>query len=119
MGLVGCSSVDEPDASAVAQRFLALAQSDTQAACALLAPQTVQHLQDDGGSCPKGLQTAQPPRGDTVRRVTVAINSAQVVMGNQAVFLARYDHGWRVTAAGCKRESSDDAIPYSCTVEGS
>ena len=111
--------MDEPEASAVAQRFLALAQSDTQAACALLAPQTVQHLQDDGGSCPKGLQAAQPPGADTVRRVTVAIDSAQVVMGNQAVFLARYDHGWRVTAAGCKRESSDDAIPYSCTVEGS
>jgi len=118
-GLAGCSSVDEPGASAVAQRFLTLAQSDPTAACALLAPLTVQHLQDDGGSCPKGLQDAQPPRAATVSSVTVAINSAQVVMADQAVFLARFDSGWRVTAAGCRRESADDAVPYQCAVEGS
>ena len=103
----------------MAQRFLTLAQSDPTAACALLAPQTAQHLQDDAGSCPKGLQEAEPPRPGAVRSVTVAINSAQVVMGDQAVFLARFDTGWRVTAAGCERESADDAVPYQCTVEGS
>ncbi|MEW1955478.1 hypothetical protein [Terrabacter sp. NPDC080008] len=115
----GCSSVDEPGASAVAQRFLTLARTDATAACELLAPQTAQRLQDDGGSCPKGLQSAKPPAPGEATRVTVAMNSAQVRMGDQAVFLARFDSGWRVTAAGCTRESSDDAVPYRCAVEGS
>jgi len=117
--LAGCSSVDDPEASAVAQRFLTLAQSDAARACALLAPRTVQRLQDDSGDCSSGLEKARPPAPDGVRGVTVAVNSAQVLMGDQAVFLARFASGWRVTAAGCTRASSDDAVPYHCAIEGS
>jgi hypothetical protein len=119
MCAAGCSSVDEPEASAVAQRFLTLAQSDAGRACALLAPRTVQHLQDDSGDCSSGLEQARPPAPDGVREVTVAVNSAQVLMGDQAVFLARFASGWRVTAAGCTRTSSDDAVPYHCAIQGS
>ena len=50
--------------------------------------------------------------------VTVAGHSAQVRYADDTVFLARFDDGWRVTAAGCERVSSDDAVPYDCVVDG-
>jgi len=118
LSLVACSAAGEPDATAVAQRFATLARSDPAAACRLLAPRTVERLEDDAGECAAGLEDARTPADDDVRSVTVAIDSAQVVLSGQVVFLARFDSGWRVTAAGCTRDSSDDAVPYRCSVEG-
>jgi len=118
LSLAACSSAEEPGVAAVAQRFAALATSDPVAACTLLAPRTVQRLEDDAGKCALGLRDAQTPAPGGVRTVTVAIDSAQVVLAGQTVFLARFDSGWLVTAAGCTRESSDDAVPYQCSVAG-
>ena len=50
--------------------------------------------------------------------VAVAGHAAQVVSDGQAIFLARFDQGWLVTAAGCERESDDQATPYLCAVKG-
>ena len=117
--LGGCASAEEPAAVDVARSFASLAGSDPGRACELLAPKTVEHLEEDGdGDCAKGLADAAPPPPGGVVGATVAGRSAQVVLGDQVVFLARFDAGWRVTAAGCERESSDDAVPYHCTVEG-
>jgi hypothetical protein len=117
--LGGCASAEEPAAVDVARSFVSLARSDPERACALLAPRTVEHLAEDGdGECAKGLDDAAPPAGESVVGATVAGRSAQVVLGDQVVFLARFDSGWRVTAAGCDRDSSDQAVPYHCTVEG-
>lgn len=120
MVLGGCASAEEPAAVDVARSFVSLGRADPARACALLAPRTFEHLAEDGdGDCAKGLDDARPPAGDRVLEVTVAGRSAQVVLGGQVVFLARFDSGWRVTAAGCERTSADPAVPYSCTVEGS
>jgi hypothetical protein len=116
--LTACSAEDEGSVTQVTQRFLTLAQSDPSAACQLLAPRTVQRLEDDAGACADGLAKARPPAAAGLRSVTVAIDAAQVVLSGQAVFLARFDSGWRVTAAGCTRTASDDAVPYTCTVQG-
>ena len=51
--------------------------------------------------------------------VVVAGHSAQVRYSGDTVFLARFDDGWRVTAAGCRRVSTDPAVPYDCAVDGS
>ncbi|MFC7598272.1 hypothetical protein ACFQU3_23385 [Terrabacter sp. GCM10028922] len=117
--LGGCSAGEEPAAADAARSFLALVRSDPARACDLLAPRTFEHLAEDGdGECTKGLDDSEPPPGGDVRGATVAGRSAQVVLGDQVVFLARFDVGWRVTAAGCERQSTDAAVPYHCTVEG-
>lgn len=117
--LGGCASTDEPAAVDAARSFLTLVRSDPERACELLAPRTFEHLAEDGdGECSKGLDDSQPPVGGDVSGATVAGRSAQVVLGDQVVFLARFDAGWRVTAAGCERQSTDAAVPYHCTVEG-
>jgi len=119
MVLGGCASTEEPAAVDAARSFLSLVRSDPAQACGLLAPRTLEHLSEDGdGECSKGLDDSRPPTGGDVKGATVAGRSAQVVLADQVVFLARFDAGWRVTAAGCERQSSDPAVPYHCTVEG-
>jgi len=99
-------------------RFLNEAASDPQAACALLAPETAKALRDEGdGDCAKGLAKAAPPPASDVETTDVAGSSAQVKLSGQVVFLARFADGWKVTAAGCTRTSTDSAVPYDCDVE--
>ena len=118
--LTACSSVDEPGATRVATEFARLAGSDPGAACALLAPRTVQQVTEEGeGDCAQGLKSDDPDPAGAVTSVTVAVNAAQVVMADQVVFLAHFDTGWKVLAAGCTREAQDDAVPYDCKVKGS
>ena len=118
--LAACSSVDEPGATHVATEFARLTGSDPGAACALLAPRTVQQVTEDGdGDCAQGLESDDPDPAGAVTSVTVAVNAAQVVMADQVVFLAHFDTGWKVLAAGCTREAQEDAVPYDCKVKGS
>ncbi|NUO90442.1 MAG: hypothetical protein HOQ18_06415 [Dermatophilaceae bacterium] len=117
--LAACSSVDAPEAERVATEFARLAGTEPGAACALLAPRTLQQVKEDGdGDCAEGLKSDSPEPASEVRSVSVAINGAQVVMTGQVLFLARFDSGWRVLAAGCKRDAGDDAVPYECSVKG-
>ncbi|GAB3870349.1 hypothetical protein [Terrabacter terrigena] len=117
--LTACSSVDEPEAQRVATEFARLAGTDPGAACSLLAPRTLQQVTEDGdGDCAEGLRSDSPEAPTEVTSVSVAINGAQVVMAGQVVFLARFDSGWKVLAAGCSRQGSDDAVPYDCSVKG-
>jgi len=118
--LTACSSVDEPEARRVATEFARLAGTDPTAACALLAPRTLEQVTQDGdGDCAEGLKSESPRPASRVTSVSVAINGAQVVMDDQVLFLAHFDTGWRVTAAGCTRDAADDAVPYQCSVKGS
>ena len=117
--LVACSSVDAPEAEHVATEFARLAASDPGAACALLAPRSLQQAIEDGdGDCAQGLKSDSLAPASDVTSVSVAINAAQVVMTDQVLFLARFDSGWRVLAAGCTRDGTDDAVPYECSVKG-
>jgi hypothetical protein len=118
--LAGCSAASERDeARAAATRFVAaLASPDS--ACALMAPGTRTELMDQAGSsCAAALaQQHVPTAAAAVLSVSVAGHSAQVVLSTQAIFLARFDDGWKVTAAGCSRPSADPSVPYACMVKG-
>ena len=119
--LAGCSgSSEQREAEDAATGFVA-ALSSPAAACALLAPGTRTELMDQSGSsCAAALAEENlPATAATVTSVSVAGHSAQVVLGDQVIFLARFDDGWRVTAAGCSRTSADVSSPYNCTVKGS
>jgi hypothetical protein len=117
--LAGCANqTGERDASSVAARFLAATgRGDTQAACALLTPQTRADLQaSDGQSCEEALP-ADRLRGTVTEATPVDVwsDQAQVNAEGGAVFLTEFDSGWLVSAAGC---APNGDAPYRCVVGG-
>lgn len=117
VGLAGCSSSQTPEVQQVATRFVEAAAGDPAAACDLLAPGTRSAVEEEG-PCAGELGEAGLPSSATVTRVDIAGHSARAVLEGQTVFLALFDRGWRVTAAGCRSDSADPASAYDCTVKG-
>ena len=116
--LAGCGAdVEREEVGRAAATFLADASADPAAACALLAPRTLEALESDGG-CAASLRDAGLTEPSTPARVDIAGHSAQARYPGDTVFLALFDDGWRVTAAGCSRTSPDTSVPYDCAVEG-
>ena len=115
--VAGCGAdVERQQAGATADTIAADVSRDPGAACALLAPRTEQSLEQDGESCAAALAADDLPAPGPRTSVAVAGHSAQVRYAGETVFLALFDDGWRVTAAGCSRTSPDPAVPYDCTV---
>lgn len=118
LALVGCAAAPNQTAAAdAAERFLASAAADPATACALLAPGTLETVEEEGRPCPAVLAGEGFARASAPAVVVVAGHSAQVRFGEQAVFLALFDDGWKVIAAGCRRTASDPAVPWDCAVE--
>lgn len=117
--LAGCGAdVERAEAGRAADAFTRAEAGDPSAACGRLAPRTLETVEEDGDPCPQALaQAGLPPAGER-RGVSVAGHSAQVRYTGDTVFLARFDDGWRVTAAGCEHTSTDEAVPYDCAVDG-
>jgi hypothetical protein len=115
----GCASSDSTrtgPAAAAADAFGATAASDPAAACRLLAPKTRAELESTSGPCPDALAAEPPPVGGRVLDVEVFGLDAMVRLEHDTVFLARFDRGWRVTAAGCVPGPKDR--PFTCDVTG-
>ncbi|WP_404385425.1 hypothetical protein LL946_05100 [Knoellia locipacati] len=123
--LTGCGargSVEEDRVGDTATEFLAGVAFAPEAGCDLLAPATLEELESDGEECAEVLSeaadvrgTARPSRPGEVR-IDVFGRDAMVRWVDQTLFLARFDDGWRVTAAGCQPRGKD--LPYDCAVEG-
>lgn len=119
VSLSACGSPEDGAATEAAQQFEQAVADDPAAACALLAPATRHQLESQAEtSCPAALRAEALPGGGRVEATEVAGHSAQVRMSGDTIFLALFDEGWRVTAAGCERTSSDPQEPYECAVEG-
>lgn len=103
------------DAAAVVMSFRSHAVSDAEAACALLAPGTATELEQSSGSCARGVTAANLSDGGRVRDVEVYGLDAMVRLDHDTVFVARFDDGWRVTAAGCEPQGDG---PYDCDIRG-
>lgn len=118
--LSGCGAgAAQDEARAASDAFVAEADGDPAAACERLAPETRRTLEDDSGAgCQDVIGGLGLTSAGAARSVTVAGHSAQVRYTGDAVFLALFDDGWRVTAAGCERVSADASEPYDCDVEG-
>lgn len=115
----GCASAVTADATAAAQRFEQALGQDPAAACSTLAPGTRDALESDTGSpCGQALPEAGLPRGGDVVRAEVNGHSAQVVLAKDVLFLALFDDGWKVTAAGCTDPGADPQQPYDCLIKG-
>lgn len=119
VGLGACGSPQDGAATDAAQQFERAVADDPAAACALLAPVTRQQLESQAEtSCPAALRAEDLPTGGRIEATEVAGHSAQVRTDGDTIFLALFDDGWRVTAAGCERTSTDPQEPYDCSVEG-
>lgn len=116
-GCAGRGSAENEPVADTATRFLASVASAPDEGCDLLAPATLEEMEADGEQCADGLPDAAgsaPESGEP--RVDVYGRDAMVRWGDQTLFLARFDDGWRVTAAGCEPTGED--LPYDCEVEG-
>jgi hypothetical protein len=115
----GCGAVAErqDDVRDAAARFqTALQEGAYVRACALLAPDTEQELEQSAGSpCPKALGEESLPAGGAVRHTDVYGNQARAVLASDTLFLSRFTDGWKVVAAGCEPRPGR---PYQCAVKG-
>lgn len=119
LALTGCTgqgSVEGDPAADTAERFARAVTADSATACALLAPQTRVELEGEDGPCAQSLPGREvPDDAGSVREVKVYGKDAVAYLERDTVFLARFDDGWRVTAAGC---TPNGDRPYDCDVKG-
>ncbi|MFW5473624.1 hypothetical protein ACOCJ5_09950 [Knoellia sp. CPCC 206450] len=116
-GCAGRGSAENDPVTDTATRFLAAAASAPENGCSLLAPATLEEVEADGEKCADVLpDAAGSAPGSGEPQVDVYGRDAMVRWGDQVLFLARFDQGWRVTAAGCEPTGKD--LPYDCEVEG-
>ncbi|MER6562938.1 hypothetical protein ABT300_35445 [Streptomyces sp. NPDC001027] len=115
----GCGAVAErqDDVRDAAARFQsALHDGAYDRACALLAPETEQELEQSAAlACPKALGQESLPAGGAVRHTDVYGNQARAVLASDTLFLSRFTGGWKIVAAGCEPRPGR---PYQCTVKG-
>jgi hypothetical protein len=118
VALTACGSVSgrERAAAAAAERFVtAVADGDGAAACAALAPKTVEELETSGGACAEAILDEDLPEPGRVDTTDVYGQWARVVMPDNTLFLAMFPDGWRVAAAGCHPAGEG---PYDCVLQG-
>jgi hypothetical protein len=113
----GCASDDGPQVLDAARGFYeAHARGDGAAACALLAPGTVEEVeQSAGASCAEAVLDEDVPDVAGVPNVEVFGNEAQVRFDDDTAFLAAFPDGWKVVAAACRARPGR---PYECRVKG-
>ncbi|SOE58791.1 hypothetical protein SAMN05446589_1420 [Streptomyces sp. OV198] len=115
----GCGTVaerrdDVRDTAAVFEQ--ALGEGAYDRVCAVLAPATVQELEQSSESpCAKALNDQSPPPGGAVRRTDVYGNQARTVLSSDTLFLSHFTSGWKVVAAGCRPQPQQ---PYQCRIKG-
>jgi hypothetical protein len=113
----GCGSMGSAENANASHAALAFDGSlDTpEQACAMLAPGTLTELEDTSGPCDRSLPHEHLPVGTRVADVDVYGKDAMVRLDRDVVFLARFDSGWKVTAAGC---TPVQGRPFDCTLKG-
>ena len=112
--LSGCGDVSSDEVASTAGAF-AGAEDDPSARCQLLSEQTLSALvESEGSSCEDALQDMPVGSGEVVS-TEVWGEEAQVKLSDDTLFLTRTVDGWRVTAAACRSQGSDQ--PYECQVE--
>jgi hypothetical protein len=111
--LTGCGSTHEPEVERVATTFEDRS-ADPRERCGLLAPKTLEQLEEESGPCEDAVGNLRLGGGD-VTSVEVWGGDAQVRLGGDTLFLTRTPAGWKVAAAVCTPRAEG---PYDCEVEG-
>jgi hypothetical protein len=116
--ITACGSSPDADAAAqVSQSFhRAVSAGEGQAACEVLAPGVVDELEESAGTpCEQAIVDEGLPAAETILESAAFGTGAMVVLDGDVVFLAEFDGGWRVTAAGCTPRADR---PYDCLLQG-
>lgn len=117
--LTGCSTPGEREAaaSAAAENFAnSVRHFDGARACAALAPETRQELEQSAKtSCAKAILDSQLPGAGALQSIEVYGQQARAVLTADTLFLSSFPAGWRITAAGCVPRPHQ---PYACQVKG-
>jgi hypothetical protein len=112
-----CGSTQDQAARDVAVRFYsAVADHDGRVACDLLAPESVDELEQSAQKpCAEALFDEDLPAVGEPEDVRAYGTMAQVGYDGETVFLTRFPNGWRVMAAGCTPAAAER---YDCQVKG-
>ncbi|EAP98458.1 hypothetical protein JNB_15878 [Janibacter sp. HTCC2649] len=118
-GCAGRGAAETGAVSAASEQFISAASMQPGKACDFLAPATLESIASDDEECATamadlGMETLRA--GGPEPRAQVYGRDAIVQWDDQTMFLARFDGGWLVTAAGCTPRGKD--LPYDCSVEG-
>ena len=110
------SSSSTPSSHAAEQFYQALEAEDGTAACALLAPETREEIEDSAEApCPTAILDEDIPSAGKVTATHLYGNQAQVRLSGDTAFLAEFDDGWKIVAAACTPRGER---PYDCAVKG-
>jgi hypothetical protein len=115
--MAGCTGPGADQAGQAAVRFAEQASTSPEQACDLLSDQTRKDLErNEQAACGEALGKVDLPSPSAQRSVDVYEQHARVALAGDVMFLARFDDGWKVTAAGCKPQPDDE--PYDCELGG-
>ncbi|MFF8375617.1 hypothetical protein ACF07V_05675 [Streptomyces sp. NPDC015661] len=119
LGATGCGgpAPRQDAAAAAAAAFEAAAAADDHVrACALLAPETRQQLEQNAQkTCPAAFASQELPTTRGIREVEAYGRQAMVRMEGDTLFLSLFTAGWKVMAAGCTPRPDQ---PYNCLIKG-
>ncbi|MDQ1032662.1 hypothetical protein QF035_010244 [Streptomyces umbrinus] len=94
----------------------ALSEGAYSRACSVLAPATVEELEQSASSpCAKALREESLRPGGALRNADVYGNQARAVLSADTLFLSHFSTGWKVVAAGCEPRPQE---PYQCRIKG-
>ena len=114
----GCGTGEDRDQArgAAEALYAAVEAGDGQAACRQLSPQARQELEgQEQAECADAILGLELT-GVDVQRVEVFLNEAAVhLSGGESVFLDETQQGWRVSALGCREQSTNQ--PSDCEVQ--
>lgn len=117
LALSACSGQGNAESGPVrdaARQFLEAQATDAAKACAMLAPKTLQEVSQQG-PCASVVAQAAPGSVPALHGVAVYGKDAMAQFEGDTVFLARFDGGWKVTAASCEPDGRHR--PYSCDIQ--
>jgi hypothetical protein len=112
-----CSSGPSEASSTVAERFYQAIEADDGAtACSLLAPQTLNEVEESGQApCDSAILDEDIPTAGELTDLHQYGTQAQVRLRGDTAFLAEFDDGWKVVAAACTARGEQ---PYDCKLKG-
>jgi hypothetical protein len=116
VSLSGCGESGS-EAQDVAVRFYEAVDAGHGAtACGLIAPASRREIEQSTRTpCTDALLTEDIPTPGRVVETERFGNQAQVRFDHDTAFVAEFDDGWKLVAAGCTRWEPQ---PYDCTISG-